>query len=158
MLKGIKIRLYPSDEQMVYMNKLIGDSRFVYNKCLSFKSMEYGLFNNSTGISQTNKRYIELKSEFEWLGESHSKVMQQSLQNLETAFSNFFKDIKKGDKKVGVGYPEFKKKKGKESCRFPKDAISGVKGNRINIIKKLSDIHFKCSSRDERNYGRARSL
>ena len=27
--------------------------------------------------------------------------------------------------------------------------ISGIKGNRINIIKTLKDIHFKCSRRDE---------
>jgi len=34
--------------------------------------------------------------------------------------------------------------------RFPVDAISGIKGNRINIIKPLKNINFKCSRRDER--------
>ena len=150
MLKAIKIRLYPSEDQIIDINKLIGSSRFVYNKCLSFKSTEYGLFNTSTGLSQINKHYIELKTKYSWLGEAHSKVMQQSMINLEQAFSNFFKDLNKGDKKIGVGYPDFKKKKFKESCRFPSDAISGVKGNRINIIKSLKDIHFKCSLSDER--------
>ena len=47
-------------------------------------------------------------------------------------------------------FPKFKSKKdNKQSCRFPKDAISGIKGNRINIIKTLKDIHFKCSRKDE---------
>ena len=150
MLKAIKIRLYPSEDKIIDINKLIGSARFVYNKCLSFKSIEYGLFNTSTGIGQTNKHYIELKTKYSWLGEAHSKVMQQSMMNLEQAFSNFFKDLKKGDKKIGVGYPDFKKKKFKETCRFPSDAISSVKGNRINIIKSLKNIHFKCSVSDEK--------
>ena len=47
-------------------------------------------------------------------------------------------------------FPKYKSKKdNKQSCRFPKDAISGIKGNRINIIKPLKDIHFKCSRKDE---------
>ena len=50
--------------------------------------------------------------------------------NQDVAFKNFF--TKKSD------FPKFKSKKdNKQSCRFPKDAIMGVKGNRINIIKTL---------------------
>ena len=74
--------------------------------------------------------------------ESHSKVLQQSLINLETAYKNFFKS--------GSGFPKFKSKHQNQSCRFPVDAISGVKGNRINIINALKDIHYKCSSSDEK--------
>ena len=74
--------------------------------------------------------------------DTHSKVIQQSLRDQDVAFKNFF--TKKSD------FPKYKSKKdNKQSCRFPKDAISGVKGNRINIIKPLKDIHFKCSRKDE---------
>jgi transposase len=34
MLQAIKIKLYPSDDQKIYINKLLGTSRFVYNHCL----------------------------------------------------------------------------------------------------------------------------
>jgi putative transposase len=37
MLKAIKIRLYPSVDQEIYLGKLFGCSSFVYNKCLDFK-------------------------------------------------------------------------------------------------------------------------
>ena len=41
MLKAIKIRLYLNDDQINYTNKLFGTSRFIYNKCLSYKINEY---------------------------------------------------------------------------------------------------------------------
>jgi putative transposase len=140
MLKAIKIRLYPNQDQITYINKLLGCSRFVYNQCLTYKSVEYGLWSNPTGLSDTNKFVTELKGTYEWLKESHSKVIQQSLINLETAYKNFFK--KKSD------YPTYKKKSSQQSCRFPTDAIMGVKGNRISIIRPLKDIHYKCSNKD----------
>ena len=37
-----------------------------------------------------------------------------------------------------------KSKHHKQSCRFPIDAISKIKGNRINIITQLKDINYKC--------------
>ena len=141
MIQAIKIKLYPSDNQKVYMNKLLGTSRFIYNKCLNYKILEYKLWNSNTNLSDTYKHVREMKKDFSWIKESHSKVLQQSLINLEYAYKNFFKDKK--------GFPKYKSKHHKQTCRFPVDAISGVKGNRINIIKVLKDIHFKCSRRDE---------
>jgi putative transposase len=69
-------------------------------------------------------------------------VLQQTIRNLDQAYKNFFREKK--------GFPKFKSKHDNhQSVRFPNDAISGVKGNRINIITSLKDIHFKCSSSDE---------
>lgn len=77
------------------------------------------------------------------------------MQDLNKAFDNFFKSLKK-DK--SVGYPKFKSKHdNKQSCRFPSDIFNRtnykcdkIKGNRITLIKYLSDIHFKCSKKDEK--------
>jgi putative transposase len=41
MLKAIKVRLYPSEDQEIYLCKLFDCSRFVYNKCLDVKINEY---------------------------------------------------------------------------------------------------------------------
>ena len=141
MLQAIKIKLYPNEDQKIYINKLLGTSRFVYNQCLNYKINEYKNNNKSTNISDTNNYIKELKLEHEWIKESHSKVLQQSLINLETAYKNFFKEHR--------GFPKFKSKHLNQSCKFPVDAISSIKGNRINIIKALNDIHYKCSRRDE---------
>jgi len=142
MLKAIKIRLYPSDDQIIYINKLLGTSRFIYNKCLNYKITEYESKKKSTSLGETGKFLTSLKTEFQWIRESHSKVLQQSLINLDRAYKNFFRDKK--------GFPKFKSKHEKQSVRFPVDAISGLNGNRINIINPLRDIHFKCSRNDEK--------
>ena len=145
MLKAIKIRLYPSEIQQTTINKLLGCCRLVYNLCLEHRNKVYGETKESGSLSKSYKYFCELKEmeEYSFLKtDAHSKVIQQSLRDQDVAFKNFFK--KKSD------FPKFKSKKDNEQkCRFPKDAISGIKGNRINIINTLKDIHFKCSHKDE---------
>lgn len=145
MLKAIKVRLYPNKEQIDYINNLIGCSRFVYNSCLAHKIKKYEESKESVSFGDLGKYLVELKNKEgnEWLKNAHSKVLQQSLINLDKTYKNFFKN--------GAGFPKFKSKHAsRQSCRFPKDAIGKILGNRINIIKKLSNIHFKCSRRDEK--------
>jgi len=141
-LKAIKVRLYPSADQEICLGKLFGCSRFVYNKCLNFKINEHKETKKTTSFGELGKFLTYLKVENEWMKESHSKVLQQTVRNLDQAYKNFFREKK--------GFPKFKSKHDKhQSVRFPNDAISGIKGNRINIIKPLSNIYFKCSSSDE---------
>jgi len=144
MLKAIKIRIYPSLEQISYINNLLGCSRFVYNNCLSYRIDKYNNEKINVGFAELGKYLTLLKKqeEYSFLNNVHSKVLQQSLINLEYAYKSFFKN--------NIGFPKFKSKKdNKQSCRFPTDAIGKINGNRINIIRKLKDIHFKCSKRDE---------
>jgi putative transposase len=145
MLKAIKIRLYPTETQQITINKLLGCCRLVYNCCLNHRNRVYEETKERGSLSKSYKYFCELKEleEYSFLKtDAHSKVIQQSLRDQDVAFKNFF--TKKSD------FPKFKSKKdNKQSCRFPKDAISGIKGNRINIIKTLKDIHFKCSRKDE---------
>ena len=145
MLKAIKIRLYPTKTQQTTINKLLGCCRLVYNLCLEHRNKTYQETKESGSISKSYSYFCELKEmeEYSFLKtDAHSKVIQQSLRDQDVAFKNFF--TKKSD------FPKYKSKKdNKQSCRFPKDAISGIKGNRINIIKPLKDIHFKCSRKDE---------
>jgi len=141
-MKAIKIKLYLNHQQASYVNNLLGCTRFVYNNCLDFKIQKYNENKNSVSFGELGKHLTNLKSEYIWLKDVHSKVLQQSIINLEYSYKNFFKN--------GMGFPNFKKKSQKQSCRFPVDAISGVKGNRINLIRQLKDIHYKCSRRDEK--------
>ena len=142
MLKAIKIRLYPNDEQDVFIKKQLGCCRFVYNQCLSYRKTAHETDSKRITSAQTINHIVELKNDFPFLKEVHSKVLQQSVIDLNKSFDNFFKQLSK--------YPKFKSKKdNKQSCRFPKDAFIGIRGNRIDLIKVLKDIHFKCSKKDE---------
>jgi putative transposase len=143
MLKAIKLRLYPNDEQVAYINKQLGCCRFVYNQCLQYRKDSYQINKQSVSSSDSIKYLVPLKQQYQWLTDVHSKVLQQSVRDMNKAYDNFFKSHK--------GYPKFKSKHDyKQSCRFPKDAFIGIQGNRIDLIKALKDIHFKCSVKDEK--------
>ena len=147
MLKAIKIRIYPSAEQVDFINKQLGCCRFVYNNCLAFRKDSYQNERVSISSSEAVKHITVLKKDNEWLKDVHSKVLQQSVRDMNQAYDNFFKRHK--------GFPKFKSKHdNRQSCRFPKDAFIGVRGNRIDLIKVLKDIHFKCSRNDERYLNR----
>lgn len=147
MLKAIKIRIYPSAEQVDFINKQLGCCRFVYNNCLAFRKDSYQNEHISVSSSEAVKHITVLKKDNEWLKHVHSKVLQQSVRDMNQAYDNFFK--------LHRGFPKFKSKHdNRQSCRFPKDAFIGVRGNRIDLIKVLKDIHFKCSRNDERYLNR----
>ena len=147
MLKAIKIRIYPSAEQVDFINKQLGCCRFVYNNCLAFRKDSYQNEHISVSSSEAVKHITVLKKDNEWLKDVHSKVLQQSVRDMNQAYDNFFK--------LHKGFPKFKSKHdNRQSCRFPKDAFIGVRGNRIDLIKVLKDIHFKCSRNDERYLNR----
>lgn len=157
MLKAIKVRIYPDDVQKQFISRQLGCCRKIYNLLLDYTKTEWEQNKHSVGLKDMGKYLTELKTkdEYFYLNEVHSKVLQQSMQDLNKAFDNFFKSLKKNK---SVGYPKFKSKHdNKQSCRFPSDIFNRtnykcdkIKGNRITLIKQLSDIHFKCSKRDEK--------
>jgi len=148
MLKGIKIRLYFSGEQESMINRLLGSYRFVYNSCLSHKIDAYETEKKSLSLSGLGKFFHgNLRNEFDWLQEHNTKVLKQSIINLETAYKNFFKD--------GKGFPKFKSRHDVQKVRIPSEAIASKTfdedGSRLNLTKTVRNLKFKCSNRD-RNY------
>lgn len=157
MLKAIKIRIYPSDVQKQFISKQLGCCRKVYNLLLDYRKSEWEQNNKSVGLKELGKYLTDLKkqNDYSYLNEVHSKVLQQSMQDLNSAYNNFFNSLKTSKP---VGYPRFKSKHdNRQSCRFPIDIFNRknykcdkIKGNRITLIKQLKDIHFKCSKKDEK--------
>lgn len=109
MLKAYKYRLYPNREQQVLINKTFGCVRFVYNYYLAKKIELYKSEQKSLMYNQCSKDLTVVKKELEWLKEIDKFALQNSLKNLDTAYQNFFREIKKGNK--NHGFPKFKSKK-----------------------------------------------
>jgi putative transposase len=109
--KAYKFRIYPNTAQKVLLGRQFGCVRFVYNHFLDLRIKTY----ESTGVglsyNKTANILTELKNELVWLKESDSQVLQSSLADLDTAYSNFFQGRAK--------FPNFKSKRGKQSCRYP---------------------------------------
>ena len=108
MERAYKFRLYPTTEQQEQIERNIGCSRFLYNYCLNERITAF----NETGQAPTWKQQdagiVKLKEQFPWLREADSTALQAAVKNLDTAYQNFFRNLKVGRKRAG--FPKFKKK------------------------------------------------
>ena len=111
MLKAFKYRIYPTKEQTILLDKHMGCVRFIYNLALETKQMAYA----SNGVNLTcfdlHKQLSDLKTSCEWLREVNSQSLQQSITNLDRAYTSFFKGQNK--------FPKFKKKSSNGSFNIP---------------------------------------
>ena len=130
MLRAYKYRIYPTDEQKVLFAKTFGCCRFVYNWALNLKITAYKERKETLGnVYLTNLMKSELKVEHEWLSEVNSQSLQSSLRNLDTAYTNFFRNTK------AVGFPRFKSRKDKQSFLCPQHCRVDFKKGTITIPK-----------------------
>ena len=113
MFKAYKYKLIPNQEQIETLSKYFGSVRFVYNWGLNKKIETHKENGKSISCFQLINELTLLKKQegFEWLKECPRETLNQSLRNLEAAFSNFFKKNAK--------YPKFKSKKhSRDSVKF----------------------------------------
>lgn len=143
MLRAIKIRLYPNKEQEQTLNKVLGCYRFVYNYMLALKQEAYDRDKSNlsfyTLVSHLHNELLK-DEQYTWLKEQNTKVMQQSIRQMLTAYDNFFKQHK--------GFPKYKSKKDKQSALFPLLAISKkntFETRHISLTKPLKNLKFRCS-------------
>jgi len=151
MLKGIKIRLYLNNDQQLTINKLLGSYRFIYNSCLSYKITNYETDKKNTSLSDLGHYFHQdLRNEYEWLKEHNTKVLKQSIINLEQAYKNFFRGVKDRSK---VGFPKFKSKHDVQKVRFPQEAIASKtfdeENSKLNLTTIIRGLKFECSDRDK---------
>jgi len=108
MEKAYKFRIYPTFAQEVLIRKTFGCVRYVYNYYLNKRRTEYLENGVVFGYRQCSAGLTHLKKEYLWLREPDSIALQASLENLQTAYDNYFKARERGDK--NWGFPVFKKK------------------------------------------------
>jgi len=84
------------------------------------KTLNYG------GCSQA---LTQLKKEIDWLREVDKFALQNSLKHLETAYKNFFANVKKPKAKRKFGFPRFKKKHG-----FKQSYKTNITNGNIQVI------------------------
>ena len=130
MLRAYKYRIYPIDEPKALFAKTFGCCRFVYNWALNLKITAYKERKETLGnVYLTNLMKSELKAEHEWLSEVNSQSLQSALRNLDTAYNNFFRNIK------AVGFPRFKSRKNRQSFQCPQHCSVDFKKGTLSIPK-----------------------
>lgn len=98
------------------MERTFGCCRKVYNYYLEMRKTAWETEKKHISGFDCMKDLTNLKKteEFAYLCEVSNTAMQQSLRDLDHAYSNFFRGIKSGQI---VGYPRFKSKKNRQSYR-----------------------------------------
>jgi putative transposase len=149
MLKAIKVRLYPSENQCSYINRLCGSYRKVFNMCLEKKISAYNIDKTNIGLTELGHyihHYLTKSDELSYLQEHNTKVLKQSVIDLLDSYKRFFVN--------NNGFPQFKSKHDKQSVRFPLEGISKLNtysDSRVTLGKPLQKVKFECSERDK-NY------
>ena len=120
----LKIRLYPTPDQLQMIIKTGGCRRFVYNKYVETREQFYkdNIKGKKLTKQEKNKIYKGFKyttekdlcEQFPFLKDVSSVALQQARRDVQKAYSDFFKGKK--------GKPNFKKKK--DGCSFREVMLS----------------------------------
>jgi len=127
--KAFKYRFFPTDAQAAQLAKTFGCARYVYNRALEYRTSAWRQEKKSASYHITSAKLTEWKKEPEnaFLSEVSSVVLQQSLLNLDAAFTNFFEKRSQ--------YPAFKSKHGRQSARYATNAFT-YRDGRITLAKQ----------------------
>ena len=141
-----KFRLYPNKKQQMLLEEHFNACRFVYNHFLEEKIKYYKETKKTIGWMDQAKKLSLLKKqeEYGWLKNIGSQCLQQSILNLDHAYTNFFRS--------GKGFPKFKSKKfSKKSFTTPLtngNIKVDLENKRLSIPKftklKNEDNRIKC--------------
>ena len=132
MLRVVKVRIYPSNQQKEQLAKAFGSTRWLWNRFLALTNETYKDTGKGLSRYDLQKQLPSLKKEYEWLSETYSQCLQVVCLNLSRSFINFFEKRSQ--------FPRFKSKHGKQSLTYPQN----VKLNPDSLkFPKLGDIYAK---------------
>ena len=139
-LQAFKYELRPDGQQQLRMRRFAGSCRFVFNKALALQQERFEQGEKKLGYAELCKQLTQWKSEDStaWLAETPSQPLQQTLKDLERAYTNFF--AKRAD------FPRFKKKGLSDSFRYPQGFKFDQANSRL-FLPKLGWLRYR-NSRD----------
>ena len=137
--QAYRYRLCPDKSEDTLLRQFIGCSRFIWNAILFENDFRY-LVGDPLKLNRAEfcNRLITLKEKHPFLREVHSQPMQQTLNDLATAYERAF------DPKLSAEMPNFKKKKNAQGIRFPQGFR--VDGRSV-YLPKIGWVPFRASAR-----------
>ena len=133
--QAVKVRIYPTEQQVQILAILFGCARWWWNyglnKCIeTYKETGKGL---SRGALNSMLPKLKKEEETVWLGECYSQVLQAVSLNLSTAYKNFFEGRAK--------YPRFKSRHRRQSIQYPQN-VKQI-GDELKFPGKLGIVKAK---------------
>lgn len=117
------------------MTRNFGCCRYVFNHFLAQQQEQYRETGKSPTRFQQDKSLTALKQELPYLKKEGSTSLQASLQVLDAAFQNFFRQVKQGEK---PGYPRFKSKRNHRQDMLHKLSTDLVRRYDVICIEDLA--------------------
>lgn len=142
MERGFKYRIYPNACQRDQIARTFGCCRFVYNRALDVKKTAYAKTGKTVSWTELSQMLPVWKRDPEtaWLAQADSMALQQSIRNLDHAYKNFFRRVRKGEK---PGFPKFKSRRhSRQSYRTNGGKV--IDCNHI-VLPKLGTVRAKVS-------------
>lgn len=135
MHKSYKYRIYPTKIQQEFLDKQFGMCRFVYNYCLGLQIKNYQETKTSLSKYTLQNKITQLKQNENtiWLQEGMSQALCRETENLDKAFTSFFKKNAK--------FPKFKSKH-KDSKSFTIPQGFKILNNKL-ILPKIKGVKIK---------------
>ena len=141
MLKGKRIRLYPSEEQAQTFFRYAGASRFAYNECVAYCKAQYQA--GRTGIvkqPELRQHLRDLRDNvpgYEWLREIPEAVVDRATRDFDKARIKAFKKH--------AGFPRFHKSQPSKASFYQRtDRFHTTKhGVKITGIKEPVRVKFR---------------
>lgn len=130
MIKGFRYRILPNSTQEQQINQMLGNARFVYNWALKTRIEAYQKDKSKVSAFTLMTELTKLKKqpEYDWLNLSVAQSLQQSIVNMEKAFTRFFREKK--------GFPRFKAKhRSKQMVGFPQNTKIDFDKGKVSVNK-----------------------
>ncbi len=132
MYKRLKVKLYPTKNQIEMLENHFDGYRFAYNLSLEYKQHLYKYYKINISGFDLQKELLQIRKEIEWLSECKAECIREAGLVVDTAYKNFYS---------GRGFPKFKSKKGVQSF-IAKQSIK-CNSNKLSFYK--NKIKFKTS-------------
>ena len=121
---GYKFRIYPTVAQAEQIQKTFGCCRFVWNHYLALREDVYKQDGKTMNYNACSGDMTQLKKALPWLKEVDATALQSSIKDLDTAYQNFFRRVKRGEK---PGYPKFKNKRSHRQSYKSSRTVTNIK-------------------------------
>lgn len=120
------------------MRRFAGACRFVFNRALALQNENHEAGNKYIPYGKMASWLVEWKNatEMQWLKDSPSQPLQQSLKDLERAYKNFFQNR--------AAFPRFKKRGQNDAFRYPQGVKLDQENSRI-FLPKLGWMRYRNS-------------
>ena len=142
MLRTVKLRMFPTEEQAKLIDSYIHMTRFVYNWALERSQKYYEETGKRMTAYDLEKELTQLKKEekYSFLNECDSRSLKCTIKNLELNLISFLQKRQ--------GFPNFKSRKTCKLSYYPKPECTHIKQNYIQlpkIHKKAGLVYIKNS-------------